>query len=119
LLPDPAGDGAFRDALERIGAEPVVHSIDGPILRRFVTGGCLSPAEQPIQVRSIDDVGWFSTRRARSDKAPPGEPYFPFVDRPERGDLAGAIDTAVAGDGPGSSCCPAPPRRASHGSPPR
>jgi tetratricopeptide (TPR) repeat protein len=99
-LPDPASNDALRQALEAVGAAPVVFNMDGPELREFVTDDCLDAAWRPIAVPDIPDAGWFGTRLARTDVARPEVPYGTFVMRPERTALADALDRAIAGAGP-------------------
>lgn len=100
IAPLPEHVDGFAAALQAVGADPVVHGMDGPLLRRFLTGSSLDPAGRPIRVGSVTDPGWFGTVAARTDITPAATPHFPWVDRPELGELREALTAAVDGSGP-------------------
>lgn len=98
-IPDDASDAALQEALRAVGSGPVIH-LHGPSYRAAVLPEALGRDLLPRHVDTIKDIGWFGTRRARSDISLDDEPHFSWIGRPERAQFAAAIDAAIAGTGP-------------------
>ena len=93
-LPDPDTDPRWAAALAQVGAAPALEDRHAPEARRFLTS--YDAAGRPWRVGRVPQLGDFGVRRARDDLAPPGKPYFPFVDRPEADSVEAALNAALA-----------------------
>jgi hypothetical protein len=93
-LPELDEVQGWKLALESVAARPVVEAIDAPLARAWLQ--TCDPAGRPWRVRDIPDSEALGVRRPRTDIASSDDPYFPYLDRPEADDLAGALSAALA-----------------------
>jgi arabinogalactan oligomer/maltooligosaccharide transport system substrate-binding protein len=94
-IPDPDTNSNWAAALRQVGAPPVLEDLHAPEAREFLKF-CDLVRGRPWRVGRVPELSCFGVPRARDDLAPPDQPYFPFVNRPEAGSVAAAIKAALA-----------------------
>lgn len=99
LAPDPADNSDFAQALQQVGADPIVHNMAGFIYREYFAARSVDTTGTPRRLAEVTDPAWFGTTPARSPLGEP-DPYLPFVTRPEVFTLRAALTDAVGGKRP-------------------
>ena len=90
VLPAPAGDPGFREALAAVGAPPVLEASDAPANRALLA--VLDPAGRPYAAAEAPDLAALGIRRSRTDVETHGDPYYPYVRRDLDQILRDALD---------------------------
>ena len=65
------------------------------MVRKFLHTDSYDQAGRPKHVGELVDLTAFGTRHAREDVTLASQPYFPYIDRPESGQVGYAIDAAL------------------------
>jgi len=94
-LPSPSAEAGFAEALKRVGASPVLTDRNAPLAQRHLR--LLDPSGRPFLLRDVPSLAEFGVRRAREDIERAGDPYFPFLDRPESLELRSTLMNALGG----------------------